>query len=127
VRRLIQLAVSIVAVMTIVAGAAYAYDRESFRDTDLHALYNQMNRDDFQGALPQSQIMWARLDDAYAEAGVGDDGSAVIELDPRLIKNRLQLRENMIHEMCHIETSAEYHAGQDGHGDSWQACMQRFE
>jgi predicted SprT family Zn-dependent metalloprotease len=126
VRRLIQIAVSIVAVVTIIAGGTYAYDRESFRDTDLHALYNRMNREDFHGALPQSQIMWAKLDDAYAEAGVGDDGSAVIELDPRLIKNRQQLRENMLHEMCHLQTTREYHAGEDAHGAAWKTCMEQF-
>jgi predicted SprT family Zn-dependent metalloprotease len=108
------------------APAPYPYDRESFRNTDLHALYQQMNRDDFQLALPQSQIMWSKLDDASGQAGVGDDGSAVILLDPWLIKTREQLRSNTLHEMCHLATSREYHAGEDAHGAAWQACMQRF-
>jgi predicted SprT family Zn-dependent metalloprotease len=104
-------------------GVSYAYDRESFRNIDLPELYKQMNREDFQGALPQSQIMWSKLDDAYGEAGVGDDGSAVILLDPRLIRTREQLRSNMLHEMCHLKTTAEYHAGEDAHGAAFQNCM----
>jgi predicted SprT family Zn-dependent metalloprotease len=122
-RRFLHIALSVIALSASIAAAVYAYDRESFRNTDLHALYQQMNRDDFQLALPQSQIMWSKLDDASGEAGVGDDGSAVILLDPRLIKTPEQLRSNMLHEMCHLKTSREYHAGEDGHGAAFQNCM----
>jgi hypothetical protein len=123
VRRFLHIALSVIALSAIIAGVSYAYDRESFRNTDLHDLYQQMNRDDFHGGLPQSQIMWSKLDDASGEAGVGDDGSAVILLDPRLIKTREQLRSNMLHEMCHLATSREYDAGEDAHGPAFQDCM----
>jgi hypothetical protein len=119
VRLLLDIALSVIALSAIIAGATYAYDRESFRNTDLHDWYKQMNRDDFQGAPPTSQIMWSKLDDASGQAGVGDDGAAVILLDARLIKTPKQLHSNMLHEMCHLQTSREHHAGEDAHGPAF--------
>jgi predicted SprT family Zn-dependent metalloprotease len=127
VRRLIQIAVSIVSLLTIIAGATYAYDRETVHDADLPELYRQMNHDSFDGTLPYAQL-WTELRHRYSQTTVYEDGTALVEIDRNVVQTRAQLMETLRHEGCHALTYQEAKArNEDDHGTTWHTCMERFK
>jgi hypothetical protein len=126
VRKSVQIGVSMVCVAVILGGARYAWARESFRLTDLHSVYQEINRESFGGQLMDATVEWAELDNAYGETRADED-SADIKIDPRLVTSEAKLQEIMSHEACHVATVTEAEARQeDAHGKIWSECMRRF-
>ena len=74
-RRSSQCLISAISLAVILAGARYAYSREAVRHTDLDTLYQQINRESFEGKLPKVDVTWDDLtaEDAYGitEYGLG--------------------------------------------------------
>jgi predicted SprT family Zn-dependent metalloprotease len=103
--------------------ARYAYGREKLRHTDLHAAYAKINRDSFDGSLPDVEVSWANLGADYGKT-FDDGGSFRIEID-RGIKSERELMESMRHESCHVAT-IEFLSGEDAHGAKFRDCMKRF-
>jgi predicted SprT family Zn-dependent metalloprotease len=117
--------VSAVAVAVILFGARYAYGRERLRHADLHAWYQQINQESFDGKLQDVSVEWGDLsgDDADGMTRFYNDGSATIEIDRTLTTER-QAREVLRHEACHVWV-------RDGvrvemHGAEFRECMRRF-
>lgn len=121
----LQITVSLALVAFICCGAGYAVGREQLRRTDLHRFYQQVNRDSFNGELPDAQAEWADLDDTYGQTQLYSDGSAEIHMDRASVTSERQLRETMQHEACHVFVGSV--PERDWHGEKWQACMKRFE
>jgi hypothetical protein len=131
VRRLIQLVISLAAIAVILFGARYAIAKERLHDVNLRQLYLEMNNQYFSGELDTDvPVTWGDPgigNDAVTRYGKNDDAPSEIIIDRRAANSEERLRYLMGHEQCHLNTRAERLAGQDAHGDSWQACMQRFE
>ena len=81
VNRSLQAMISVFCVIVILLGANYARGREVVRHTDLQALYNQVNRNSFQGALPPATIEWSDIPDAYGRTIIYVDGGVDIKVD----------------------------------------------
>ena len=111
-------------VAIIGGGASYAVGRERVRGTDLQALYDQINRDSFRGALPPVSVKWGYLDDAYGRTYYDEEE---IVIDRASVTSEGMLRETMRHEACHVATRQAVIDGEDDHGAAWQACMERFK
>jgi predicted SprT family Zn-dependent metalloprotease len=125
VRRLLHIALSLIALSAIVVGAAYAYDRETVHNADLPELYRQMNHDSFQGKLPYAQLRWTEIPHRYGQTTVYDDGTAFIEIDRNVVKTRRELILTLEHEGCHALTYRDAR-DEDDHGVTWRSCMTRF-
>jgi predicted SprT family Zn-dependent metalloprotease len=124
----LQISVSLACLAVIFWGAGYARGRERLRQTDLHAVYQQVNRESFAGGLPDVSVKWAELPDDYGVAIFYPDGTAEIEIDRASVTSEEQLLETMRHESCHLMTHAVVEdTRQDWHGEKWQACMERFK
>jgi predicted SprT family Zn-dependent metalloprotease len=95
---------------------------------DLHAVYQQVNRESFAGQLLDVSVKWSDLPNDYGMAIFYPDGTAEIEIDRASVTSEEQLLETMRHEACHVETHAVAEAiAQDWHGEAFQVCMKRFE
>ena len=128
VRRIFQFVLSIIALFAIVAGAAYAYDRETVHNADLPELYREMNHNDFGNKLPYAQLRWMELRHRYGQTTVYEDGTALIEIDRNAVQTRHELVLTLQHEGCHALTYPEAKLRQeDDHGQTWRGCMQRFK
>ena len=122
-----NLAASLACLAVIFGSIRYAVARERVRDTDLHAVYQQINREYFAGELEDARIQWGSLTDATAKTYTYEDGSVRIVLDMQSNTTESDLRENLRHESCHVMTHFAVEAsGEDAHGTAWQKCMQRF-
>ena len=98
------------------------------RDTNLHAAYQQINREYFASDLEDARIQWGSLTDATAKTYTYGDGSVRIVLDAQSNTSESDIRENLRHESCHVLTHVAVEAsGEDAHGATWQKCMPRFE
>jgi predicted SprT family Zn-dependent metalloprotease len=119
--------VSGVAAAVIIGGAEYAYSRERLSHADLHAWYQQINRESFDGRLQDVSVEWADLtaDDSYGVTQFYDDGSISIEIDKLTNTSEAHTREVLQHEACHVATQEEA-TGEDKHGPLFQTCMRRF-
>jgi hypothetical protein len=128
VRRRLQIAVSLSCLAVIGAGGRYAYGRETLRQTDPHSIYQQVNRESFQGALPDVPVTWAALgQEWYGTTYFYADGTAAIEIDKGNVLSDRLLRGVVQHEACHVAVGGSLGQGEDVHGATWQACMERFK
>ncbi len=127
-RQRLQISVSLACLAVIFWGAGYARGRERLRQTDLHTVYQQVNRESFGGELPDVAVKWAELPDDYGVVIFYPDGTTEIEIDRASVTSEEQLLETMRHEACHVQTHALVEAtGQDFHGEAFQTCMLRFK
>jgi SprT-like family len=127
VRRLIQIAVSLICLGIIFGGMTYARGRELLRQTDPYRVYKQINRESFDGELPDVPVMWGDLIGDYGVTLFYPDGSVKIVIDRKSVTSEDQLRETLSHESCHVLTRYQVEqTGQDAHGAAFQACMLRF-
>jgi len=127
-RQRLQISVSLACLGIICYGTGYAVERERLRQTDLHAVFQQVNRESFAGELPDVSVKWSDLPDDYGVTIFSPDGTAEIEIDRASVTSEKQLLETMRHEACHVETHAVVEAtGQDWHGEAFQTCMLRFK
>jgi predicted SprT family Zn-dependent metalloprotease len=86
----------------------------------------QINRESFDGKLPDVEVYWDDLTekDAYGITLFDDTTPYWIKLDRRTVTSASFLREVVQHEMCHVYPGP---AGDD-HGAEWQTCMMsRFQ
>jgi predicted SprT family Zn-dependent metalloprotease len=128
VRRLIQLAVSLICLGIIFGGVTYARGRQLLRQTDLHRVYEQINRESFDGELPDVSVVWGDLTVDYGLTLFYPDNSVRIVIDRQSVTSEHQLRETLSHESCHVLTRyLVEQTGQDAHGPAFHACMQRFK
>jgi hypothetical protein len=121
--RRFDISVGLLSLAAISSSAGYAVSRESFHNTDLPALYQRINTESFNGALPRADVHWATLDNMYGETE-GHDQWFVIEIDRDKVQNDGKLVEIMRHEICHVATMDK---DAEPHGELWQACMQRLK
>jgi hypothetical protein len=127
VRRLIQTAVSVIC-LGIIGGVTYARGHELLSQTDPHRVYKQINRESFDGELPDVPVEWGDLIGDYGMTLFYPDGSVKIVIDRQSITSERQLRETLSHESCHVLTRYQVErTGQDAHGTAFQACMLRFK
>ena len=127
-RQRFQISISLACLAIICYGTGYATGRERLRQTDLHAVFQQVNRDSFSGNLPDVSVKWSDLPNDYGVTIFYPDGTAEIEIDRASVTSEQQLMKTMRHEACHVETHAVAEAtGQDWHGETFQGCMKRFE
>jgi predicted SprT family Zn-dependent metalloprotease len=127
-RQRFQISVSLACLAIICYGTGYATGREQLRQTDLHSVYQQVNRESFAGELPDVSVKWSDLPDDYGVTIFYPDGMAEIEIDRASVTSEQQLMETMRHEACHVETHAVAEAtGQDFHGEAFQTCMLKFK
>ena len=127
-RGLIQVVVSVICLGIIFGGMTYARGRELLRQTDPHRVYKQINRESFDGELPDVPVVWGDLIGDYGVTLFYPDGSVKIVIDRQSVTSEQQLRETLSHESCHILTRYQVEqTGQDPHGAAFQACMLRFK
>lgn len=106
---------------------SYARGPEPFRQTDPHRVYEQINRESFDGQLPDVPVVWGDLTGDYGLTLFYPDSSVKIVIDRKSVTSEHQLRETLFHESCHVLTRyLVEQTGQDAHGPAFQACMQRF-
>jgi hypothetical protein len=110
-----------------------AIEAQQVHDADLPLLYAQLNRQYFNGQLPEYvSVSWSELvanKDCNTCAGMTDwdTGFPRIRLDPKSVHTEKFLREAMEHEMCHVATvDAAEKIHEDFHGPLFQAYMQRY-
>jgi predicted SprT family Zn-dependent metalloprotease len=128
VRRLFQIAVSLIWLGIIFGGVAHAGGREILRKTDLHRIYEQINLESFGGALPDVSVVWGDITGDYGLTLFYPDSSVKIVIDRQSVTSEDQLKETLSHESCHVLTRyLVKQTGQDAHGPAFQACMQRFK
>jgi predicted SprT family Zn-dependent metalloprotease len=122
-----QLAASVACLAVIFGGIRYTVARENIRDINLHAVYQQINRENFAGELEDARIQWGSLTDATAKTYTYADGSVRIVLDAQSNTQESDIQENLRHESCHVMTHAAVEAsGEDAHGLTFESCMKRF-
>ena len=127
-RRLIQTAVSLICLGIIFGGVTYARGRRLLRQTDLHRVYEQINRESFDGELPDVSVVWGDLTADYGLTLFYPDSSVKIVIDRQSVTSEHQLRETLSHESCHVLTRyLVEQTGQDAHGPAFKACMARFK
>jgi predicted SprT family Zn-dependent metalloprotease len=113
---------------TIVFGVRYAIGREQLRSPDhLHALYQETNREFFDGKLQDVVLKVEDLSDENSE-GVTYwmNNRFVIVLDPKWNTSEDKALQTMRHESCHVATW-DVTDPKDPHGPPFQECMKRFE
>lgn len=79
--RRIDITIGLLAVATVFYGAECAIGRERLRSTDPHSLYEQINRESFNGELPDASVKWSDLADDYGAMTLYSNDSAEIEID----------------------------------------------
>ena len=127
-RRLIQIAVSVICLGIIFGAMTSARGREFLRQTDPHQVYKQINRESFDGELPDVPVVWGDLIGDYGVTLFYPDGSVKIVIDRQSVTSEHQLRETLSHESCHVLTHNQVEqTRQDAHGSAFQACMLRFK
>lgn len=127
-----NLAVSILAVATILFGVRYAVARERLRDPQyLHWIYADENKQHFGNALPDAHLRSGDLADLDKEdtytLGVTytlDENYFVIVLAPKWNTTEAETRKTIQHEACHVAT---WEKEDDAHGPLFQDCMRRFQ
>jgi predicted SprT family Zn-dependent metalloprotease len=127
-RQRIQISFSLALVAFVFYGTGYALGRGRLLQTDLHAVYQQINRESFGGQLPDVLAKWSDLPGDYGATIFYADGTAEIEIDRASVTSEQQLIETMRHEACHVMTHGVIEeTSQAWHGQAFQACMQRFK
>ena len=113
---------------------AYVQGLDRLHNTDLHALYDQINVDSFGGQLRSDvPIFWTNLrtNPSCGNCAAMTDyetGRPRIRFDDERVQSESSLHLLMEHEMCHVATIEEVKKKkEDAHGPSWQECMRQFE
>lgn len=125
----INILISTLALTTIVWGVQFAIAQEHRRTPQyLQAMYQELNKQFFQNALPAARLEWADLThaDAMGQTFQENDDSFVIQVDRNTNFSfwiDSELRDTVEHEACHVAT---WGAEENDHGPVWQACMTRI-
>lgn len=92
-------------------------------------MYQELNKQFFENALPTPRFEWADLTnaDAMGQTFQENDDSFVIQVDRNAHFSFWiddELRDTVAHETCHVAT---WGAKEDAHGPEFQACMARVK
>jgi predicted SprT family Zn-dependent metalloprotease len=123
VRLRINIAVSVLSLLTIVWGIRFAVAQERKRAPEfLQNQYRELNRRLFQNSLPRATVEWADLTDAdnMGQTSQQGDGTFLIEVDRKTNLREEDLEDTMEHETCHVATWGQE---EDPHGQKFQDCM----
>jgi hypothetical protein len=125
-----RILVSLLSLAIICFGVGYAVGRERLRDPDhLHALYQQINKEFFNGRLPDADVELKAhdLSDQNAEGITYQEmeNRFVIVLDPKWNTSEAEALDTMRHEACHVAIW-DVMDPNDVHGPPFQECMKRF-
>ena len=118
----IYIAISALALLTIVGGVRAVAEEHRRTPQFLKSKYKELNRKFFDNSLPPARIEWAdltvynRLGETYRE----DDGTFVVLVDRRTNLRDEDLQDTVFHEMCHVAT---WRHEDDPHGSAFRACM----
>lgn len=123
----LRILVSLLSLAVICFGVRYAVGREGLRNPNhLHVLYQETNKEFFDGKLPDADFRVYSLSDENAEGITYREieGRFVIVLDPNWNTSKEESLDTIRHEACHAATWGEE---PDAHGPRLQECMKRFE
>jgi len=123
----VRVLVSLLSLGVICFGVRYAIGRERLRTPEyIHALYQETNKDFFDGQLPDVAVKVEDLSEAKAEGETYKESEElfVIVLDPKWNTSEDEALHTMRHESCHVATWGQE---PDPHGPLFQECMKRFE
>src|SRR5208282_4982804 len=111
--------VPLLSLATIFFGVRYAIGREQLRSPDhLHALYQETNREFFDGKLQDVVLKVEDLSDENAEGVTYRmNDRFVVVLDPKWNTSEHEALDTMRHESCHVATWGEE---PDPHGPHFQ-------
>ena len=124
-----RILVALLSLAIICVGVGYAVGRERLRNPKhLHDLYQETNKQFFDGRLPDVEVQVHDLSDEKAE-GITYEATEdrfVIVLDPNWNTSEVEALDTMRHESCHVAT---WGVGDpnDPHGAPFQECMKRFD
>jgi hypothetical protein len=128
VRRLIQIAVCLICLGIVFGGVTYAREREPLRQIDPHRVYEEIDRESFNGELPDVSVVWGDLTGDYGLTIFYPDNSVKIVIDRQSVTSEHQLRETLSHESCHVLTRhLVEQTAEDAHGPAFQVCMVGFK
>lgn len=125
---LFSVAVASVGIMLVRVG--YADSRAEVRQPDLQRLYREVNRDSFQGKLPDIPVSWGDLtkDDAYGITHFDKEMPYGMEVDRKSVRTESFAMDVIRHESCHIATIHEVkRRKEDPHGATFVECMSRVQ
>jgi len=114
----------------ILGGAGYAKSGVAARQMDLHVLYQQVNRDSFEGKLPDVPVHWGDLtkDDSYGITHFKNEVPYSMEVDRGSVQSESFALDVIRHESCHIATIHEANRlREDKHGATFAACMAKIQ
>ena len=97
---------------------------------DLHHLYQDVNRDSFDGKLPDVPVHWGDLskDDAYGITHFDKGMPYLMEVDQKSVRSESFAMDVIRHESCHIATNREVkRLKEDPHGATFAACMAKIQ
>ena len=123
VRPRINVTVSILSLLTIIGVVRFAVAHERRRLSEyLQSMYQELNKQFFDNALPTTRIEWSDLTDKHyiGETYQESDGSFVILVDRATNLFDSDLSDTVAHETCHTVT---WRREEDPHGPLFQACM----
>lgn len=122
-----RILVSLLSLAVICFGVRYAVGRERLRDPDhLHDLYQQINKEFYDGQLPDVELKAHSLSDEKADGITYREAEDrfVIVLDPYWNTSEDEALSVMKHESCHVATWGQE---PEDHGPLFQECMKRFD
>jgi len=114
----------------LLRGTGKAAPREPLRQADLHSLYQEVNRESFDGKLPDLTVSWGDLskDNAYGITHFDKEVPYSMELDRRTVESESFALDVIRHESCHIVTIHEVkRLKEDPHGATFAACMAKLQ
>jgi len=120
----IHIAISTLALLTIVGGVRAAAEGGRRIPSFLQKKYQELNQKFFDKRLPPVRIEWAdlteynRLGETYRE----NDGTFVVIVDRKTNFRDEELQDTVFHEMCHVAT---WRKEDDPHGAAFRACMNK--
>jgi len=100
------------------------------KETDLQQFYHEINRQSFDGKLPDVPVRWGNLteDDAYGITHFKSGVPYAMELDRETVKSKSFALDVIRHESCHIATNGEAKQRKENpHGATFVACMARIQ
>ena len=100
------------------------------KETDLQQFYQEINRQSFDGKLPDVPVRWGDLtqDDAYGITHFQSGVPYAMELDRQTVKSKSFAMDVIRHESCHIATNSEAKQRKENpHGATFAACMARIQ
>jgi SprT-like family len=124
----IQVSVSVGCLALVTLSCGYAVSRENLHREDPQTSYRKINRESFQGSLPDVPVTWTYLENRQGQTKNYGGRATEIELDLTRVRSDQDLKATLQHEACHVAVGPDVVKSlQDDHGPLWQKCMKRFD